>query len=152
TRVEDHPPSGGEILGVPQRDQGVLERAVRRCGKGPARQQGERRSGEDREEVPAFHGWEGWFRGRINPEIIMSTRRVPLFPLNVVLFPGMPLPLHVFEPRYQEMVQACMESDRTFGVCLIRSGQEVGGPADPHPVGTTCEILEASSLGEGRMQ
>jgi Lon protease-like protein len=81
----------------------------------------------------------------------MESRRIPLFPLNVVLFPGMPLPLRVFEPRYQEMVRVCRESDRLFGVCLIRSGEEVGGPADPCSVGTTCEILSVTPLGEGRM-
>src|ERR1051326_9156372 len=59
------------------------------------------------------------------------TRRIPIFPLHVVLFPGMPLPLHVFEARYQEMMAECLQGDRTFGVCLIRSGQEVGGPAEP---------------------
>ena len=81
----------------------------------------------------------------------MTTRRIPLFPLNVVLFPGMPLPLHIFEPRYQEMIRDCMAADRLFGVCLIRSGQEVDGPADPHAVGTTCEILESKALGGGRL-
>lgn len=79
------------------------------------------------------------------------TRRIPLFPLNVVLFPGMTLPLHIFEPRYQQMIRACLEADKLFGVCLIRSGAEVGGPADPHLIGTTCEILSAVPLGEGRL-
>lgn len=81
----------------------------------------------------------------------MEPKRIALFPLNAVLFPGMPLPLHVFEPRYQELVRACLEGDRTFGVTLIRSGEEVGGPADPHAVGTTCEILSVTPLGEGRL-
>jgi len=81
----------------------------------------------------------------------VETRRIPLFPLNVVLFPGMVLPLHIFEPRYQAMIHLCLEGDRTFGVCLIRSGDEVGGPADPYSVGTTCEIIEAAPLEEGRM-
>ena len=82
----------------------------------------------------------------------MSTRRIPLFPLNVVLFPGMALPLHIFEPRYQEMVRRCLDADRLFGVCLIRSGEEVGEAADPFAVGTTCEILSATPLGEGRLK
>lgn len=81
----------------------------------------------------------------------MVSRRIPLFPLNVVLFPGMTLPLHIFEPRYQLMIRRCLEGDRTFGVCLIRSGEEVGAAADPFPVGTTCEILSALPLAEGRM-
>src|SRR4051794_30925127 len=81
-----------------------------------------------------------------------ESRRIPLFPLGTVLFPGMPLPLHVFEPRYQELVRGCLEGDRTFGGCLIRSGQEVGGPADPYPVGTTCEILQVDRLDGGRLR
>lgn len=81
----------------------------------------------------------------------MEPCRLPLFPLNVVLFPGMLLPLHVFEPRYLEMVRFCLDTDRPFGVCLIRSGDEVGGPAEPYEVGTTCEILRVTDLGDGRM-
>jgi len=81
----------------------------------------------------------------------METRRIPIFPLNQVLFPGMMLPLHVFEPRYQEMVRHCLEGDRTFGVCLIESGKEVGGPANPFDVGTTCRIHTVAPQGDGRM-
>ena len=54
---------------------------------------------------------------------------LPMFPLGTVLFPHAPLPLHIFEPRYQKMIQDCLQGDKLFGVCLIRSGQEVGGPA-----------------------
>lgn len=78
-------------------------------------------------------------------------RRIPLFPLNVVLFPEMLLPLHIFEPRYRKMVRHCIEGDRTFGVVLIREGEEVGGPAEPHRIGTTCEILGTNQLGGGRL-
>ena len=55
----------------------------------------------------------------------MPARRIPLFPLNVVLFPGMALPLHIFEPRYQQMIRRCLDEDGLFGVCLIDVGQEV---------------------------
>jgi Lon protease-like protein len=81
----------------------------------------------------------------------METRRIPIFPLNVVLFPGMMLPLHIFEARYQEMVRRCLDGDRTFGVCLIAAGQEVGGPADPFEVGTTCRIHAVAPQDDGRM-
>ncbi|MGV3719777.1 MAG: LON peptidase substrate-binding domain-containing protein [Actinomycetota bacterium] len=81
----------------------------------------------------------------------METRRIPIFPLNLVLFPGMMLPLHVFEPRYQEMVRHCLEGDRIFGVCLISSGREVGGPAEPFDMGTTCRIHTVAPQGDGRM-
>ena len=66
---------------------------------------------------------------------------MPLFPLNVVLFPGMVLPLHVFEPRYREMINHCIEEEKPFGVVLIDEGQEVGGPAAPRLVGTAAPRL-----------
>lgn len=44
---------------------------------------------------------------------------LPLFPLHVVLFPDMPLPLHVFEPRYREMILRCREQKSPFGITLI---------------------------------
>jgi Lon protease-like protein len=82
----------------------------------------------------------------------MDTRRIPLFPLNVVLFPGMALPLHIFEPRYQEMIGRCLREDRLFGVCLIAEGEEVGDSSvRTHRVGTTCEILSVTRLDGGRL-
>ncbi|HZP57659.1 MAG TPA: LON peptidase substrate-binding domain-containing protein [Dehalococcoidia bacterium] len=74
-----------------------------------------------------------------------------LFPLQTVLFPGMRLPLHVFEERYKAMVRECIEEDAPFGVALIRSGPEVGGPAVPHDVGTTAVISQVEYLENGRM-
>lgn len=65
---------------------------------------------------------------------------IPIFPLNTVLFPGAPLPLRIFEPRYRQMLERCIESDRRFGVSLIKSGQEVGGVAEPFDVGTVARI------------
>jgi Lon protease-like protein len=68
-----------------------------------------------------------------------------LFPLSqVVLFPGMILPLQVFEPRYRQLVAECLQDSEPFGVVLIREGVEVGGPAVPHEVGTTARIRSAS--------
>lgn len=81
----------------------------------------------------------------------MPTQRIPLFPLHVVLFPGMVLPLHIFEPRYREMVARCRQQEELFGVCLIHRGLEVGGAADYHDVGTTCEIVGCSELADGRL-
>jgi Lon protease-like protein len=75
-----------------------------------------------------------------------------LFPLNnVVLFPGMPLPLHIFEERYKAMIGACVDSDEPFGVLLIREGGEVGEPATPHPIGTTARVSQVQRLQEGRL-
>jgi Lon protease-like protein len=65
-----------------------------------------------------------------------------IFPLNAVLFPGGLLPLRVFEQRYMDMAKGCLKDDRPFGVCLIRSGHEVGAPATPEPIGCTARILE----------
>jgi hypothetical protein len=75
---------------------------------------------------------------------------LPLFPLNTVLFPGMVLPLHIFEERYKLMIGRCMEDSRPFGVVAIREGGEVGGGAAPHDVGTTAVIAGASRTSDGR--
>ena len=74
-----------------------------------------------------------------------------LFPLNSVLFPGMRMPLHIFEERYKIMIRECIEEDAPFGVMLIRSGAEVGGTAVPHDIGTTARILQVEYLDDGRM-
>lgn len=77
---------------------------------------------------------------------------LPLFPLNTVLFPGMPLHLHIFEERYKKMIQLCLERSVPFGVVLIRQGVEAFGPvAEPYPVGCTARIIEMEPLSEGRM-
>ena len=81
----------------------------------------------------------------------MVDRELPLFPLQTVLFPGMRLPLHIFEERYKLMIGTCMVTDQTFGVSLIRSGTEVGGPAEVYRLGTTARILQIDRLEEGRM-
>ena len=77
--------------------------------------------------------------------------KLPLFPLNSVLFPEAVLPLHVFEERYKQMVRSCLESRTPFGVLLIRSGKEVGEVAEPFDVGTTARIVRVRHLEEGRM-
>lgn len=81
----------------------------------------------------------------------MESYELPLFPLNTVLFPGQTLPLHIFEPRYREMIRDCMRAGRIFGVVLIREGMEVGGPAEPHRVGTVTAIQDIEYLPDGRM-
>ncbi len=67
--------------------------------------------------------------------------QIPLFPLNTVLFPGGPLPLRIFEPRYLSMVSRCIENDAPFGVLLIRAGKEAG-PASTHNIGTLARITD----------
>jgi Lon protease-like protein len=67
--------------------------------------------------------------------------RVPLFPLGTVLFPGGPLPLRIFEPRYLDMLSDCLKNDRPFGVLLIREGDETG-LATTYEVGTLAKIVD----------
>ena len=76
---------------------------------------------------------------------------LPLFPLNMVLFPGAPLPLHIFEERYKSMIGNCMERNEPFGVVLIKQGLESGAPALPFETGTTARVLRSELLDEGRM-
>jgi Lon protease-like protein len=76
---------------------------------------------------------------------------LPLFPLNTVLFPGATMPLHIFEERYKEMIGFCLAEKSPFGAVLIRSGEEVGGPAEPCEVGTTAYITTVQKLEDGRM-
>jgi uncharacterized protein len=80
----------------------------------------------------------------------LSGSGVPLalFPLHVVLFPGGPLPLRIFETRYVDMVRDCMRTSSSFGVVLIRAGREVG-PAQTFQVGTAASIIDFHQLSDG---
>lgn len=75
---------------------------------------------------------------------------LPLFPLGTVLFPHMPLGVHVFEPRYRQMLADCAEAQTGFGIVAIAAGAEVGGPARPHPVGTLAQVVSDDRLDDGR--
>lgn len=75
----------------------------------------------------------------------MRPDRIPLFPLNVVLFPGEQLPLHIFEPRYRRMVRECLDAKSPFGMLLAL-------PDGVVRVGCTAEILEViKHYEDGRM-
>ncbi len=76
--------------------------------------------------------------------------RLPLVPLGTVLVPSAALPLHVFEPRYRELVRDCLAGSRELGVVLIERGSEVGGQDVRTDVGTVARILEAVELPDGR--
>lgn len=80
----------------------------------------------------------------------MAARWLPLFPLNTVLFPHMPLPLHIFEQRYRVMIGDCLEAGHSFGVVAIREGLETG-PALPYAVGTLAKIVRIDRMEDGRM-
>lgn len=62
----------------------------------------------------------------------------------------MPLPLHIFEARYRQMIAECLEEGHSFGVVAIREGAETG-PATPHDVGTLAKIIRIERLEDGRM-
>ena len=82
-----------------------------------------------------------------------ETQFLRLFPLqSLVLYPGMELPLTVFEPRYLQLTQECTDADEPFGVLLLKDGREVGDdPVEPFNVGTTAHITEVSPGGGGRL-
>lgn len=82
----------------------------------------------------------------------LKANLLPLFPLRTVLFPGMLLPLHVFEPRYKLMLRDLAGTDGRIGIVLIRRGPEVGGPAEPYPVGTIAALQHVTPLGDGSFQ
>lgn len=65
---------------------------------------------------------------------------LPLFPLNTVLFPGMPIPLRVFEERYLRMLKDQGDADPAFGVVLIRAGRESGAIPEVHLTGTAASL------------
>ena len=70
---------------------------------------------------------------------------LPIFPLDLVLLPGVPLPLHIFEPRYREMIAECLERKKPFGVVRVSSD----GVAD---IGCTAEIMSVTKkYDDGRM-
>ena len=75
----------------------------------------------------------------------------PVFPLNTVLFPRMPLPLQIFEPRYKAMLTDIGRRDNRFAVALIEEGEEVGGPALPYSVACLAEVMQVQGLPDGRL-
>ena len=77
---------------------------------------------------------------------------MPMFPLGSVLLPGGVLPLHVFEPRYRDMVRDCLRADGEpeFGQALITHGWETGGGDVRAMVGTVAQMLQVEALDENR--
>ena len=72
-----------------------------------------------------------------------------MFPLGSVLFPQVPLPLRIFEPRYRQMIEDCLAADLTFGVVLIERGHEVGGGDVRSSLGTLATIARAQEHPDG---
>jgi uncharacterized protein len=77
---------------------------------------------------------------------------LPIFPLQFVLLPGMPLPLHIFEPRYRQLVaDVTGEAPPAFGVVTLRRGAETDRHVSIGPVGTVAEIVEREPYPDGRV-
>ena len=90
--------------------------------------------------------------------MLTNDAEISLFPLNVVLFPGMMLPLHIFEERYKAMIKECMGTDaQTFGVILAKSKQAQAPnvaelyASDLYHIGTTARITAVEHLKDGKM-
>ena len=79
----------------------------------------------------------------------MSTGALALFPLNTVLFPGGPLSLRIFEPRYLDMVRRCLKERGGFGVVLILEGAEAGVVGRVAHTGTSARIVDFDTLPDG---
>ena len=87
------------------------------------------------------------------PAAVTLPQTIPIFPLeDVVLFPSTSRPLHIFEPRYREMVAAALEGDRIIGMVLLQPGNEAEYEGRPpvYPVGCAGEITDVEELPDGR--
>jgi uncharacterized protein len=76
---------------------------------------------------------------------------LPLFPLQTVLYPGLPIPLHVFEDRYRQMFKRILDTERRFGVVAIVKGRDVDAGATYHPIGCVAEVAEVDRHADGRL-
>ena len=76
---------------------------------------------------------------------------LPLFPLQTVLYPGLPIPLHVFEERYRQMFKRVLDGERRFGVVAIVKGRDVDAGATYHPIGCVAEVAEVDRHADGRL-
>jgi len=77
---------------------------------------------------------------------LTETKIIPIFPLDLVLFPRQELPLRIFEPRYKQLVDDCMIGDGQFGVCLIDENNSINGWNSPKLVGTIAKISKCEDV------
>jgi Lon protease-like protein len=83
---------------------------------------------------------------------MLGEMEIPLFPLpNLVLFPHIVVPLHIFEERYKLMINGCIDNDEVFGLVLLRAGADDETEETIHRVGVTARIVEVERLDEGKM-
>src|SRR5207237_1651346 len=77
---------------------------------------------------------------------------IPLFPLpNLVLFPNILVPLHIFEDRYKLMINGCIDRDEPFGLVLLKTGAEQESEDTIHRVGVATRVTDVERLADGRM-
>jgi ATP-dependent Lon protease len=81
---------------------------------------------------------------------VRSVRELPIFPLPVVLFPGMPMPLHIFEPRYRKMLADIRAGDSLFGLSYFDSGSSDKDVPPAGHIGCVAEVTETQALPDGR--
>ena len=72
---------------------------------------------------------------------------LPIFPLEMNIFPGEPQQLRIFEPRYKQMLDDCLLENRPFGICLTDPFNQIYGWSGPHIIGTTVRITNSEELG-----
>ncbi len=83
---------------------------------------------------------------------VRGVRELPLFPLPVVLFPGVPLPLHIFEPRYRQMLEDIRADDNLFGLSYFNASASVEREFPPAGhIGCAAEVTEVETLADGRL-
>ena len=79
----------------------------------------------------------------------MAASTLPIFPLPLVLFPGVTIPLHIFEPRYRRMLADCLERDRRFGIVFLAEGTSEDSLGLGGDVGCVAHVLSHESLPDG---
>lgn len=83
-------------------------------------------------------------------ERVRGVRELPIFPLPLVLFPGVPLPLHIFEPRYRRLLADVRASDNLFGLSQFEPGTAFGDRPPVGHIGCATEVVEVQPLPDGR--
>ena len=83
-------------------------------------------------------------------EKVRGVTELPLFPLPIVLFPGVPLPLHIFEPRYRQMLEDIRVSNNLFGLAYFDSSSTERDIPTPGQIGCVAEVTETLTLPDGR--
>jgi len=77
---------------------------------------------------------------------VSETKTIPIFPLDLVLFPNQDLPLRIFEPRYKQMIDDCMLGEKEFGVCLGHDSATLSNWQAPYDIGTLAKIVDCKDV------